>query len=215
MFLVFEGADGVGKSTQIGLLAEHLRRTDAREVLVVQEPGGTRLGESVRDLLLNSKHEKLGPATELFLFMAARSHLVSTRIRPALDGGAIVLCDRFLWSSVVYQGIVGGLGEEEVLRQAELAVGEVRPTRTFMLHVDEDEVERRRRERRSADRFENRDVSFHRRVREAFLQIARRHADAIDLVDAGGVPEAVHRRILDALSAMDGRTAGEATEAET
>ena len=84
-----------------------------------------------------------------------------------------------------------------------------------MLHVDEDEVERRRRERRSADRFENRDVSFHRRVREAFLQIARRHADAIDLVDAGGVPEAVHRRILDALSAMDGRTAGEATEAET
>ena len=113
MFLAFEGVDGAGKSTQVRLLAQHLEG-QGREVLLCREPGGTELGEELRRILLMTGGE-MDPEVEVLLFMAARAQLCNKVIRPALEAGKVVISDRFLWSSVVYQGIVGGLGVEEVL----------------------------------------------------------------------------------------------------
>ena len=110
MFIAFEGVDGAGKSTQVRLLAEHLEG-QGREVLLCREPGGTELGEELRRILLVTGGE-MDPEVEVLLFMAARAQLCNKVIRPALEAGKVVISDRFLWSSVVYQGIVGGLGVE-------------------------------------------------------------------------------------------------------
>src|SRR2546422_9498199 len=101
MFFVFEGADGVGKSTQARLLCEHLRARRGLRVLPLREPGGTDLGERIRQILLDPGSGEIEPQTEMFLFMAARAHLVAQRILPALEEGKVVVCDRYLWSSVV------------------------------------------------------------------------------------------------------------------
>ena len=126
MFLAFEGVDGAGKSTQVRLLAQHLEG-QGREVLLCREPGGTELGEELRRILLVTGGE-MDSEVEVLLFMAARAQLCNKVIRPALEAGKVVISDRFLWSSVVYQGIVGGLGVEAVL-----AIGRV-ATRGLLPH---------------------------------------------------------------------------------
>lgn len=199
MFVVFEGIDGVGKSTQLRLLARFLESRSAARVTVLQEPGGTSLGEAIRALLLEPSGEELSAVTELFLFMAARSHLVARRIRPALAAGEIVLCDRFLWSSVVYQGIVGGVGIESVLSQGRLAVGDVGVTKTFVLDLPVDAATRRKAARGAEDRIERKGVEFQRRLRQGFLDLARLYPDHITVIDARGDEQVVHRRVREHL----------------
>src|SRR3954451_7117208 len=133
MFVSFEGVDGSGKSTQARLLADHLRAA-GREVVLTREPGGTPLGESIRELLLGG--EEMAPWAEAALFAAARAELVAEVIGPALDRGAWVVCDRFVDSSLAYQGIARGLGLDEVLELNLPAVGGRLPDRTFVLLLD-------------------------------------------------------------------------------
>ncbi len=197
-FYVFEGIDGSGKSTQLGLLSAHLLRTRGEEPLVVYEPGGTSLGEAVRSILLDPSTGDMHAASEVFLFMAARSELVRERIRPALDRGRVVICDRFLWSSVVYQGIVGGLGVDAVLRIGRIAVDGVMPTRTFVLDLPV-ATALRRRSVTSADRIERRGRRFQEGVRRGFLELARRRGSRMVVVDARGRPEVVHGRVVENL----------------
>jgi dTMP kinase len=192
MFIVFEGADGVGKSTQVKLLAAHLERTRGLRALLLREPGGTPLGEQVRKILLDPSTGDLDVPTEMLLFMAARSHLTSRMVAPALARGEAVICDRYLWSTVVYQGIVGGLGAEEILRVGRLA-GAIPPDRTFVIDVPPRIAFGRLAGR---DRMEIRGRTYQEQVRRAFLGLARRHPRNVVVIDGRGSVEEVQRRVL-------------------
>ncbi len=149
MFVTFEGVDGSGKSTQARLLAERLRSA-GREVVLTREPGGTELGEQVRGLLLHG--ERIAPWAEAALFAAARAQLVDEVIRPALARGADVVSDRYLDSSLAYQGLARGLGVERVLELNLLATSGLLPDRTFLIVVPPDEAAARQGERAGPDR---------------------------------------------------------------
>lgn len=167
MFVTFEGLDGSGKSTQAELLADDLR-TDGREVVLTREPGGTEVGERVRELLLNGG--AMAPWTEAALFAAARAELVAQVIRPALERGADVICDRYIDSSLAYQGIARDLGLERVLELNLPAIGGLLPDRTFLLLVDPDEAARRT--GTSPDRIEREGEAFRGRVDRAYRELA-------------------------------------------
>ena len=195
MFLAFEGADGAGKSTQVKLLAEHFER-QGREVVICREPGGTELGEKLRGILLDPGSGDMGPEAEVLLFMAARAQLCSRVIRPALEAGKVVISDRFLWSSVVYQGIVGGLGIEEVLSIGRVATGGLLPELTFLIDLDPADAHSSLDE---GDRMESRGLDFQREVREGFAGLAADFSDNFALIDGSGSVEQVHEQVIKAL----------------
>jgi dTMP kinase len=195
MFLVFEGIDGSGKSTQARLLVEHLRRHDQKDAVLVREPGGTDLGEKLRALILDGA-EDLAPETELFLFMAARAHLARTRILPDLKAGRVVVSDRFVWSSVVYQGIVAGNDPHEILRMGRVAAPGISVARTFLIDLDPEVGLRRV---KAPNRMEERGLDFQKRVRKAFLDLARKRTNKIVVIDGRGTIAQVHKRVLESL----------------
>lgn len=186
MFVTFEGLDGSGKTTQVELLRRHLEES-GREVVVTREPGGTELGEQIRELLLH------GPAmsawAEATLFAAARAELVERVIAPARERGADVLCDRYVDSSLAYQGIARGLGVEPVLELNLAAVQGVLPDRTFLLLVDPARASLRTGHER--DRIEREDDAFRARVDAAYRELAQRFPERIVPVDGDGSPEEV------------------------
>jgi dTMP kinase len=178
MFVTFEGLDGSGKSTQAELLAGWLRGA-GRTVLTTREPGGTPVGEAVRDLVLHGG--ELSPWTEAALFAAARAEHVELAIRPALERGEDVVCDRYLDSSVAYQGIARGLGESRVLDLNLTVTRGLLPDRTFLVLVDPDEARRRGGEHR--DRIERETEEFMRRADEAFRSLAASFPERIVALD--------------------------------
>jgi dTMP kinase len=196
MFLVFEGVDGSGKSTQARLLAEHLREVRGLDVLQVREPGGTELGDRLRELLLDPRSGEMAPETELFLFMAARSHLVRTRILPALSAGQVVISDRFTWSSAVYQGLAAGCEPREILRIGRLAAPGLTVSRTFLIDLDPDLCFSRVVD---PNRMEGKGVEFQRRVRSGFLDLAKKYASRFAVIDGAGTETEVHERVLSRL----------------
>jgi dTMP kinase len=178
MFITFEGLDGSGKSTQAELLADWLRG-QGRTVLTTREPGGTPVGEAVRDLVLHG--DELSPWTEAALFAAARAEHVELAIRPALERGEDVVCDRYLDSSVAYQGIARGLGESRVLELNLTVTGGLLPDRTFLVLVDPEEARRRGGEYR--DRIERETEEFMRRADAAFRSLAASYPARIVALD--------------------------------
>lgn len=181
-FIVIEGGDGAGKSRLQAALGERLA-ADGREVVLTREPGGTELGERIRDLVLDD--HRVGDAlTELLLFEAARAHLVATVVRPALRRSAVVICDRFASSSVAYQGFGRGLGREFVEQANGLASGGIVPDLTVLLDIPVDMGLRRRAGDGGANHFDNEAAAFHERVRAGFLELARDGGEAWCVIDA-------------------------------
>ena len=191
MFITFEGLDGSGKSTQAELLAEAIRET-GREVVTTREPGGTPLGEQVRELLLNGNG--IAPWAEAALFAAARAELVEEVIAPALERGAVVICDRYLDSSLAYQGVARGLGIDRVLQLNLPAIGERLPDRTFLLEIDP--VQAALRVGDNGDRIEREDDRFRGQVADAYRLLAETFPQRIEAVDGSRPPGEIAKEIF-------------------
>ncbi|HJU75913.1 MAG TPA: dTMP kinase [Gemmatimonadaceae bacterium] len=204
-FVVFDGAEGVGKSTQIRRVAERLTSSGA-PCLTVREPGGTPVGDDIRGIVLHSSHD-LAPATEALLFIASRAQHVDRVIAPALARGSVVLCDRFFLATYAYQVAGRGLDEADVHAANRLATGDLVPDLTLIFDLPVEEGLERAMSRSGHDRLERNERDFHARVRDAFRRFAtakwqKEHpaAGRIVLIDASGSEEDVERRVLDALA---------------
>lgn len=201
-FITFEGGEGTGKSTQMLLVRDWLK-TLGHTILVTREPGGTRLAEAVRALLLDPELEPDG-LSEIFLLEAARRDHVEGVVRPALADNKVVLCDRFTDSSLVYQGLVRGLGWDEVAGLNRMATGGLEPDLTLVFDMDPDAALGRARARNSEvslreSRLDDESADFHRRVRAGFLTLAEREPERVQVVDADGSPEEVFAQVYKVL----------------
>lgn len=203
MFIVVEGGDGAGKTTQLDLLQAWL---EERGVPVdrTREPGGTVVGEELRQLVLEHDRGEIDPRTEALIFAASRSAHVTQRIVPALEAGTVVLCDRYIDSSVAYQGVGRELGAEEISTLNEWATAGLQPDLTLLLDVDA-EVSRARRSARDADggdRIEASSDDFHSRLRAAFLARAEAEPQRYAVLDAAVDPEALHHSVREHVVAL-------------
>jgi dTMP kinase len=194
-FIAFEGVEGAGKGTQVRLAREFLEDM-GHDVLVTREPGGTGLGERLRDALL-ADGEPIDSRAEALLFAASRAQHVTKVIRPALEEGKFVLCDRYLDSSLAYQGAGRGLGEHDVLSLNVWATQGLFPDLVLLLHVEPEKGLARAGD--DPDRIEAEDETFHAKVADAFLRIAEDHPERFVVVNADAPPHVVHERIRDAL----------------
>ena len=211
MFITFEGIEGTGKSTQIELLRERLEAR-GRRVVVTCEPGGSRIGAELRRVLLSLENRDLTPQAELFLYLADRAQHVAQVVRPALASGAVVLSDRFVDSTVAYQGHGRGMDIALLHQLNAVAVDGLWPQLTILLDLDPEiglgrAVARNTREGKTnaEGRFEAESLAFHGRVRQGFLDLAAHEPERIRVVDAAGTPEAtalVVREIVEARLAL-------------
>lgn len=198
-FITFEGGEGAGKSTQIRLLAQALGKA-GRNHLVTREPGGSPGAEQIRTLLVTGSADRWSPLAETLLFYAARVDHWQRVIAPALEAGTIVLCDRFSDSTMAYQCYAGGLRRDDIEALHRLALGAVQPDLTFILDLPPREGLQRAAARAGHEaRFEAKDLDFHERLREGFLDIARRHPTRCVVIDAESTPDDVAGRVREAV----------------
>jgi dTMP kinase len=203
-FISFEGPEGSGKTTQASRLAARLQAA-GHELLRVREPGGTPTGEAIREILQHDKAgEPICPATEVLLFAASRAQLVAHRIAPALEAGTWVISDRFADSTTAYQGFGRGFGVEDMLAINAFAIQGTRPEVTFLLDLPVEEglrrIQRRSEARNKAlDRIEQEALEFHQRVRDGYLDLARREPDRFHIVNALQSEDAIEGEIWDQL----------------
>ena len=197
-FISLDGGEGVGKSTQVKALAEALRQRGI-EVVITREPGGSEGAERIRELLLTGSEDRWGPQAEALLFAAARSDHLYKTIRPALDAGQWVLADRFIDSSLAYQGGAGELGIEAVRSINAFGIGDDFPDRTLVLALAEGGARARARDNEESDRIGGRPEGYHQKVDLAFRLIAAEEPGRVRLIDASGLPDEVTQRLLDAL----------------
>lgn len=200
-FIALEGGEGAGKSTQSRLLAEALR-AQGIDVITTREPGGTPGAEAIRTLLLANDAPDWGPRAEALLFAAARADHVATLIRPALERGAWVICDRYLDSSRAYQGGGGGLSDADLLDLHRIGSEGLLPDLTLLLTLDAAEAQTRlaARDADGADRIGGRDAAYHDRVADAFLRFAQGEPMRFAVIDAAGSPQQVHNRVMAAVT---------------
>lgn len=204
-FVVFEGLDGSGKTTQAMKLTQYLRERGC-EAVTVEEPGGTPVGERIREILLNTE-EELEPLTELLLYEASRHQLVRRVIEPALSRGEIVICQRYAYSSLAYQGYGRELPLEWIEELSERATGGLRPDVVVWLDLPAEEGLKRRRRERGLDRMEGEGLEFLRRVERGYRELARRRSEIVR-VDATRGPEEVFGEVLKVLTERKGGEGG-------
>jgi dTMP kinase len=198
-FLTLEGPEGSGKSTQARRLADRLGAAGYR-CLVTREPGGTALGEQVRQILLHAPELAPTPATDALLFNAARAQLAAEVIEPALERGEVVICDRFADSTLAYQGFGNGQPLEPLRSLARFAIGDLSPDMTVLFDLPVEDGLRRKRRDNEITRFESDvDLDFHRRVRDGFLELAAAEPERFLVVDGHDTPDEIEAQILDAL----------------
>lgn len=191
-----EGPDGSGKTTQIELLKTYLE-SKGYDIVIAREPGGTIISEAIRDIILNKDYQEMSHMTELLLYASARAQLVNQVIKPALAEGKAVICDRFVESSAVYQGIGRGLGVATVYEVNNYALGDVKPQLTIFMDLDADKGIKRKKRQAELDRMELEDLSFHERVVEGYRQLAQLYPERIFPVDATLPIEEIHSIIVE------------------
>jgi dTMP kinase len=205
-FVTFEGGEGTGKSTHLRFVASYLRRR-RKKVIVLREPGSTKIGEQIRKVLLNPRNGEMTVEAELLLYLAARAQIVREMIEPALHTGKVVLCDRFEDSTIVYQGMAGGLFNVggrltlPVQRLIQLARGNVKPDLTFLLDVGVRQGLKRSGRR---DRMEKKSLTFHQNIRRGYLRLARRAPRRIVVVDTSASKDEVQDQIRRRLARVFG-----------
>lgn len=202
-FIALEGGEGMGKSTQGRLLADALRDRGL-SVELTREPGGTPGAEAIRDMLLDPPGEGWGAQAEALLFAAARADHVARLIRPSLERGAWVVCDRFLDSSRAYQGVAGELGDEQVKQLHQIGSGGLLPDLTLVIEAGSTDVSDRLRQRDgdASDAIGGRDASYHAAVNRAFLDFAKDEPDRFAIIDGSGSIEEVHERVIAAIAPL-------------
>lgn len=199
LFITFEGIDGCGKTTHLALLESYLREK-GYDPLMPREPGGTALGEQIRPLLLNKASYDISPESELLLFLASRAQICRELIRPALEVGRLVICDRFMDSSVAYQGYGRGLGPDLVSQFNNFATAGLTPGLTFLLDLDPQLASQRIDAREmAANRLDAEGLAFQTKVRQGFLELARQNPDRIVLIDTAGDKEVAQNQIRHAI----------------
>jgi len=202
LFITFEGTEGCGKTTQIRLLEDFLKLR-SHDTLLTREPGGTRIGDQIRRILLSVENRTMIPIAELFLYAAARSQHVQEVIKPALKDGRIVLCDRFADATTAYQGAARKIEKEFLIQVHKIATGGLEPNLTILLDLPAEvglkrAWERNERERISGreDRFEQEAIEFHERVREGYLEIAREDPSRVKVINALEPVDTIHQRVV-------------------
>ncbi|MCB2293070.1 dTMP kinase [Clostridium algoriphilum] len=195
--IALEGPDGSGKTTQIQLLENHLKEL-GYEVVRTREPGGTEISEKIREIILDNENCSMSYMCEALLYAASRAQLVNEVIKPALNLGKIVICDRFVYSSMVYQGIGRGLGMERVKKINEAALDGLEADLVFMITIPYEEGLKRKKMQKTLDRLENSGNEFHKKVFEGYLDICRKY-DKIEVIDGNRNIDEVHKDIINTI----------------
>lgn len=200
-FITIEGPDGSGKTTQINLMKDYLEK-EGYHVHLTREPGGTAISEKIRDLILSPENHDMCDMTEALLYAASRAQHVEQKIKPLLEQGEVVICDRFVDSSVVYQGVARNLGIDNIEAINSFATAGLVPNITFLLYIDAEEGIRRKSEQQTLDRLEGEKIEFHQTVCDGYKILAKKHTDRIQFIDASKNIEDIHEEILKTLKAV-------------
>lgn len=198
-FITFEGIEGCGKTTQIEKFAEFLK-SKGSEIVLTREPGGTDIGDQIREILLNPKNTIMSPITELLLYAAARAQHVAEKVKPALEKGQIVLSDRYADATTAYQGAARNISPEVLKELHKIATGGLKPDYTFLLDLPAEvglaRALNRNKKENIEDRFENEKIDFHEKVREGYLKIAKEEPERFIVIDASGSIDNTFEQIL-------------------
>ncbi|MFA9397010.1 MAG: dTMP kinase [Clostridiaceae bacterium] len=195
LLITFEGPDGSGKTTQINLLKTYFENR-GENVICVREPGGTSISEKIRAVILDNENEDMHPMCEALLYAASRAQLVHQVIKPSIENGDMVICDRFVESSIVYQGIGRGLGEDKIREINEAAVNGLKPDVTIMIMIPYEEGLKRKKKQRNLDRLENSGEEFHKKVYDGYVKIDQKY-DTIKVINGDRNKMQVHKDVLD------------------
>ncbi len=198
LFITMEGTDGAGKSTQLDLLNKYLK-DKGFNVVFVREPGGTKISEKIRNIILDIDNKEMHYMTEAFLYASSRTQLVNEVIIPELKKGSVVICDRFVDSSIVYQGIARNLGVEVVRKINNIATGGLIPDITFFLDLSPDKAIERKKEQKELDRLEREKSQFYNKVYEGYKMLIEEEGERIKVIDATQSIEVIHNNIVNYL----------------
>ena len=197
-FITFEGCEGVGKSRQIKLLEEYLEKNNI-DYFLTREPGGTDLSEQIRRIILDGKNSEMTDECEALLYAAARVQLLKEAVKPQLEKGKLVICDRYVDSSLAYQGFARGLGEKFVESINAYAIENFTPDYTVFLDLDPERAFLRKGGADGKDRLEQSGLDFHKKVYRGYLKLAEKYADRYIVIDASGEKAETHEKIIRAL----------------
>ena len=203
LFITIEGTDGSGKTTQMGLIREYVRSMGC-EVVMVREPGGTRISERIRNIILDPEYTEMSSNTEMLLYAASRAQLVAETVRPALEQGKIVICDRFIDSTYAYQGFGRGIELGVLENINNFAVEGIMPDITFFFDLDPELALGRRMASTVTDRIENEKMEFHRKVHDGYVKLAEKYPDRIRKIDSSRSVEAIWDDVKQLLESIIG-----------
>lgn len=198
LFITIEGPDGAGKSTQIELLKKYFQEQD-KDIVITREPGGTEISEKIRNIILDNKNTAMADTTEALLYAASRAQHVHQKIIPALKEGKVVICDRFVHSSLVYQGIGRGLGVEEVKAINDFAIEGIKPDVTLFFDISPETALKRKTNNNLGDRLENEKVDFHQRVYKGYKSLIEKYPEEFTIINANGTIDEIHKQVIKAI----------------